>query len=80
MTIIYYRILVDSSSLDTNFFGRYLREMARYTGPMHVPNKRIKKPAGAPKRAMSSFLSFSQLMRPEIRAHRCLERLSAEVA
>jgi HMG (high mobility group) box len=35
---------------------------------MHVPNKRIKKPAGAPKRAMSSFLSFSQLMRPEIRA------------
>ena len=42
--------------------------MARYTGPMHVPNKRIKKPAGAPKRAMSSFLSFSQLMRPEIRA------------
>ena len=42
--------------------------MARYTGPMHVPNKRIKKPVGAPKRAMSSFLSFSQLMRPEIRA------------
>lgn len=35
---------------------------------MHVPNKRIKKPVGAPKRAMSSFLSFSQLMRPEIRA------------
>jgi HMG (high mobility group) box len=41
--------------------------MAKYTGPMHVPNKRIKKPLGAPKRAMSSFLSFSQLMRPEIR-------------
>ena len=68
MNIIYYRILIDFSSHDTYFFGRYLREMARYTGPMHVPNKRIKKPAGAPKRAMSSFLSFSQLMRPEIRA------------
>ena len=34
---------------------------------MHVPNKRAKKPQGAPKRAISSFLSFSQLMRPEIR-------------
>ena len=42
--------------------------MAKYTGPMHVPNKRTKKPQGAPKRAISSFLSFSQLMRPEIRA------------
>jgi hypothetical protein len=42
--------------------------MAKYTGLMHVPNKRIKKPHGAPKRAMSAFLSFSQLMRPEIRA------------
>lgn len=41
--------------------------MAKYTGPMHVPNKRIKKLQGAPKRAMSSFLSFSQLMRSEIR-------------
>ena len=41
--------------------------MSKYTGPMHVPNKRAKKPQGAPKRAISSFLSFSQLMRPEIR-------------
>ena len=41
--------------------------MSKYTGPMHVPNKRIKKLEGAPKRAMSSFLSFSQLMRSEIR-------------
>ena len=59
-------------SLCTNIFpflicSRYLSEMSRYTGPMHVPNKRIKKPIGAPKRAMSSFLSYSQLMRPEIR-------------
>ena len=46
----------------------YFEEMAKYTGPMHVPNKRTKKPQGAPKRAISSFLSFSQLMRPEIRA------------
>ena len=42
--------------------------MAKYSGPMHVPNKRTKKPQGAPKRAISAFLSFSQLMRPEIRA------------
>lgn len=41
--------------------------MSKYTGPMHVPNKRIKKLQGAPKRAMSSFLSYSQLMRSEIR-------------
>lgn len=41
--------------------------MAKYSGPMHVPNKRTKKPQGAPKRAISAFLSFSQLMRPEIR-------------
>ena len=41
--------------------------MSKYSGPMHVPNKRAKKPQGAPKRAISSFLSFSQLMRPEIR-------------
>ena len=60
----YYRNLI----LLTQYPSRYLNEMAKYTGPMHVPNKRIKKPQGAPKRAMSSFLSFSQLMRPEIRA------------
>mmetsp|Transcript_9700 Transcript_9700/g.9484 ORF Transcript_9700/g.9484 Transcript_9700/m.9484 type:complete len:797 (+) Transcript_9700:326-2716(+) len=48
--------------------ARYFEEMARYTGPMHVPNKRVKKSQGAPKRAISSFLSFSQQMRPEIRA------------
>lgn len=47
---------------------RYYAEMRDYTGPMHVPNKRQKKPAGAPKRAMSAFLSFSQQMRPQVRA------------
>ena len=47
---------------------RYFSEMRSYTGPMHVPNKRQKKPPGAPKRAMSAFLSFSQLMRPKVRA------------
>lgn len=35
---------------------------------MRVPNKRQKKPQGAPKRAMSAFLSYSQAMRPSIRA------------
>ena len=49
-------------------YDSYFEEMAKYTGPMHVPNKRTKKPQGAPKRAISSFLSFSQLMRPHIRA------------
>jgi len=48
--------------------SRYFAEMRDYTGPMHVPNKRQKKPAGAPKRAMSAFLSFSQQMRPQVRA------------
>ena len=47
---------------------RYFSEMESYQGPMHVPNKRLKKPAGAPKRAMSAFLSFSRTMRPEVRA------------
>ena len=47
---------------------RYFEEMSSYKGPMHVPNKRIKKSADAPKRAMSAFLSFSQAMRPGIRA------------
>jgi hypothetical protein len=47
--------------------NRYFHEMASYTGPTHVPNKRVKKRADAPKRAMSAFLSFSQMMRPTIR-------------
>ena len=34
---------------------------------MQIPNKRRKKPPGAPKRAMSAFLSYSKLMRPTIR-------------
>mmetsp|Transcript_9801 Transcript_9801/g.14621 ORF Transcript_9801/g.14621 Transcript_9801/m.14621 type:complete len:1038 (-) Transcript_9801:1840-4953(-) len=47
---------------------RYFSELSRYTGPMHVPNRRQKKPpVGAPKRAMSAFLSYSQQMRPLIR-------------
>ena len=46
---------------------RYFTQMENYTGPMRVPNKRQKKPEGAPKRAMSAFLSFSQMMRPTIR-------------
>lgn len=46
---------------------RYFAQMESYTGPMRVPNKRQKKPEGAPKRAMSAFLSFSQMMRPTIR-------------
>lgn len=46
---------------------RYFQQMENYTGPMRVPNKRQKKPEGAPKRAMSAFLSYSQLMRPAIR-------------
>ena len=48
--------------------SRYYAEMKDYTGPMQVPNKRQKKPPGAPKRAMSAFLSFSQQMRPQVRA------------
>eukprot|EP01040_Poterioochromonas_malhamensis_P011768 gene11768-12840_t len=48
--------------------SRYFEEMAHYSGPLQVPNKRQKKPPGAPKRAMSAFLSFSQQMRPQIRA------------
>jgi hypothetical protein len=48
--------------------SRYFAEMANYSGPMQVPNKRQKKPPGAPKRAMSAFLSYSQMMRPHIRA------------
>lgn len=48
--------------------ARYFEEMNVYEGPMQVPNKRQKKPAGAPKRGMSAFLSFSQQMRPQVRA------------
>jgi len=48
--------------------SRYFNEMSHYSGPMQVPNKRQKKPPGAPKRAMSAFLSYSQVMRPIIRA------------
>eukprot|EP01035_Chromulina_nebulosa_P022209 gene22209-28758_t len=48
--------------------SRYFNEMSHYSGPMQVPNKRQKKPPGAPKRAMSAFLSYSQVMRPTIRA------------
>ena len=47
--------------------ARYFSEMATYDGPMQVLNKRAKKPEDAPKRAMSAFLSFSQMMRPEVR-------------
>ena len=47
--------------------ARYFQEMEHYRGPMQVPNKRQKKPPGAPTRAMSAFLSFSQMMRPLIR-------------
>lgn len=57
----YQKIAADDKS-------RYFAEMKDYTGPMHIPNKRQKKPAGAPKRAMSAFLSFSQQMRPQVRA------------
>lgn len=47
--------------------NRYFQELSNYNGPMHVPNQRQKKPKGAPKRSMSAFLSYSQLMRPVIR-------------
>ena len=47
--------------------ARYFSEMATYTGPMQVPNTRVKKPEDAPKRAISAFLSFSQSMRAEVR-------------
>eukprot|EP01036_Dinobryon_divergens_P022251 gene22251-30493_t len=46
---------------------RWLNDLAHYTGPMQVPNRRQKKPPGAPKRAISAFLSFSQQMRPVLR-------------
>lgn len=48
--------------------SRYFSELKEYTGPMRIPNRRQKKPAGAPKRAMSAFLSFSQQKRHEVRA------------
>eukprot|EP01039_Chlorochromonas_danica_P008672 gene8672-9555_t len=48
--------------------SRYFEELSHYSGPLQVPNTRQKKPPGAPKRAMSAFLSFSQVMRPLIRA------------
>ena len=47
--------------------ARYKRELQHYSGPMRVPNRRQKKPAGAPKRAMSAFLSFSQEKRHLVR-------------
>lgn len=46
---------------------RYKRELQQYNGPMRIPNRRQKKPAGAPKRAMSAFLSFSQEKRHLVR-------------
>lgn len=47
--------------------SRYLDELQNYNGPMQVPNKRQKKPADAPRRGMSAFLSYSQEMRPKMR-------------
>eukprot|EP01033_Poteriospumella_lacustris_P009432 gene9432-6759_t len=47
--------------------SRYMEELQHYSGPMQVPNKRQKKPADAPRRGMSAFLSYSQEMRPKIR-------------
>lgn len=46
---------------------RYENELAKYEGPLKIPNKRPKRAAGAPKRGMSAFLMFSQIMRPKLR-------------
>merc|ERR1711868_97410 len=46
---------------------RYENELASYEGPLKIPNKRPKRAAGAPKRGMSAFLMFSQIMRPKLR-------------
>lgn len=47
--------------------ARYDQELANYSGPLKIPNKRPKRLAGAPKRGMSAFLMFSQVMRPQLR-------------
>lgn len=47
---------------------RYEAEMAHYSGPLRVPNKRAKKNPDAPKRAMSGFLFFSQIRRPQLKS------------
>lgn len=47
--------------------ARYERELASYEGPLKIPNRRPKRAAGAPKRGMSAFLMFSQVMRPKLR-------------
>merc|ERR1711988_1365795 len=47
--------------------ARYDQELANYSGPLKIPNRRPKRLAGAPKRGMSAFLMFSQVMRPQLR-------------
>merc|ERR1712146_351861 len=47
--------------------ARYDQELANYSDPLKIPNKRPKRLAGAPKRGMSAFLMFSQVMRPQLR-------------
>jgi len=47
--------------------ARYFEEMAFYSGPMQVPNKRAKKPLGTPKRATSAFSTFSQAHRAHVK-------------
>ena len=47
--------------------ARYFTEMSSYTGPMQVPNTRVKRPADAPKRNISAYQSFSQSIRSEVR-------------
>lgn len=47
--------------------ARYDQELANYSGPLKIPNKRPKRLAGAPKRGMSAFLMFSQVVRPQLR-------------
>lgn len=47
---------------------RYDSEMSSYSGPLKVPRVRPRRHPDAPKRAMSAFLHFSRLMKPQIRA------------
>merc|ERR1712227_1117951 len=47
--------------------ARYDQELANYSGPLKIPNRRPKRLAGAPKRGMSAFLMFSQYRRPQLR-------------